>query len=146
MRPREILRFVRECVNTAINHRRIKVTEQDILDAERTYSADALVDISLEMKDVKPEYDNVPYAFIGAPVVMSKEKVEIRLRDAGIVPSELQRVLDLLVWFGVLGIYVSEEEERYSHQYEHDPKRMTFGLRAFAYCIHPAFRVALGCT
>lgn len=146
MRPREVLRFMHECINAAINHRRERVTERDILDAERTYSADALVDISLEMKDVKPEYDNVPYAFIGAPVIMSKQLVQGKLIESGIPSAETDRVLDLLVWFGVLGVHLSDEEERYSYQFEHDPKRMMTGLVNFAYCVHPAFRVALGTT
>ena len=146
MRPREVLRFVKESINTAINRKHEKVTEHDILDAERSYSADALVDIGLEMKDVKPEYDNVPYAFIGARATLSRTEVEQKLREADILDKEVERVIDLLLWFGVLGIYVSEDEERYSYQYEHDPKRMSAGLKSFAYCIHPAFRVALGCS
>jgi len=146
MRPREVLRFVRESINTAINRKHEKVTEQDILDAERSYSADALVDICLEMKDVKPEYDNVPYAFIGAGITLSLTEVELKLREVGIPVTEAERVIELLLWFGVLGIYVSEDEERYSYQYEHNPKRMSAGLKNFAYCIHPAFRVALGCS
>jgi hypothetical protein len=145
MRPREVLRFVRESINTAINRKHEKVTEQDILDAERSYSADALVDICLEMKDVKPEYDNVPYAFIGAGITLFLTEVELKLREVGIPVTEAERVIELLLWFGVLGIYVSEDEERYSYQYEHNPKRMSAGLKNFAYCIHPAFRVALGC-
>jgi hypothetical protein len=48
-----------------------------------------------------------------------------------------------LVWFGVLGISVNEDEERYSYQFEQDPKRMLAGLRSYAYCVHPAFRSAL---
>jgi hypothetical protein len=36
MRPREALLFIRESINTAINHKHEKVTEQDILDAERS--------------------------------------------------------------------------------------------------------------
>jgi hypothetical protein len=146
LRPREVLRFVRESINTAINRKHETVTEQDILDAERSYSADALVDIGLEMKDVKPEYDNVTYAFIGARVVLSRTEVESKLREVGIKEEEVDRVIDLLLWFGVLGIYLDYEEERYSYQYEHDPKRMSAGLGNFAYCIHPAFRVALGCS
>ena len=43
-------------------------------------------------------------------------------------------------------VYVSEDEERCSFQYEHDPKRMSAGLKNYAYCIHPAFRLALGCS
>lgn len=60
--------------------------------------------------------------------------------------SDLPEVVQLLLWFGVLGVYLSEDEERYSYQFEHDPKLMTAGLRKFAYCIHPAFRPALGCV
>jgi hypothetical protein len=146
MRPREVLRFVRESINTAINRRHEKVTELDIIDAERSYSADALVDISLELKDVAPAYDNVPYAFIGARVTLSRAEVEQKLREIDIRNEEIARVIELLLWFGVLGIYVSEDDERYSYLYEHDPRRMTAGLRNFAYCIHPAFRVALGCS
>ncbi len=143
MRPREVLRFVRESINTAVNRRHETVTEDDILEAERTYSADALVDITLEMKDVKPEYGDAPYAFIDSPAVVSRKQVEETLRKAGVTDGDLSRVIDLLLWFGVLGVYINEDDERYSHQYEHDPKRMTAGLRDYAFCIHPAFRVAL---
>jgi len=146
LRPREVLRFVGGCINTAINHRHEKVMESDILQAERAYSAESLVDISLEMRDVKLQYDNVPYAFIGASTVLSRTGVEAHLKEAGIHIEDLPEVIELLVWFGVLGIFVSEDDERYSYQFEHDPKRMAAGLRAHAYCIHPAFRSALGCS
>ena len=145
MRPREVLRFVRESVNTAINRKHEKVAEQDILDAEQSYSADALVDISLEMKDVRLEYADVPYAFIGSRITLSRAEVEQKLREIHIPAEQVGRVLELLLWFGVLGIYVSEDEERYSYQYEHDPKMMAAGVKNYAYCIHPAFRLALGC-
>ena len=144
MRPREVLRFVRECIDTAINRRREKVSEEDILQAEKSYSADALVDITLEMADVKPQYGNAPYAFIDAPSVLSKQQVEELLTKAGMKKDELGEIIDLLVWFGVLGVYVSEDDERYSYQFEHDPKRMLAGLSSFAYSVHPAFRCALG--
>lgn len=143
MRPREVLRFVRECVNTAINRRREKVNEDDILKAEERYSADALVDITLEMKDVKPEYANAAYAFIDAPTILSRQQVDDLLKKAGMPSLELDQIVDLLIWFGVLGIFVSDDEERYSHEFERDPKRMSAGLRSFAYCIHPAFRTEL---
>ena len=74
------------------------------------------------MKDVKPAYDNVPYAFIGAPAIMSKQLVKDKLNESGISVEETEHVLDLLVWFGVLGIYLADEEERYSYQFEHDPE------------------------
>lgn len=57
----------------------------------------------------------------------------------------MQRVLELLLWFGFLGIYISEEEERYSYQFQHDLKKLHGGVQQFAYCIHPSFRSSLGC-
>ncbi len=146
MRPREVLRFVRDCINTAINRKHEKVTEEDILKAQTAYSAEALVDISLEMRDVKPQYDNVPYAFIGCTTVLSLVEAGNKLLEAGVPESEFREVIELLLWFGVLGIYVNEDEERYSYQFEHDPRLMRAGLTNYAYCVHPAFRPALGCT
>jgi hypothetical protein len=120
------------------------VTEDDILHAEHSYSEDALVDITLEMKDVRPEYANVPYSFIGTSTILSREQVMEKLKEVGIPNEEIEAVSQLLLWFGFLGIYVSEEDERYSFQFEHNIKRMQAGLKTTAYCIHPAFRSALG--
>lgn len=144
MRPREVIRFVRECIDVAINRNRDRVTEEDILYAEQSYSEDALVDITLEMKDVKPEYADVPYSFIGVPITLTRGQVEAKLREVQIAGDQLESVIQLLLWFGFLGIYVSEDEERYAFQFQHNVKRMQAGLNDVAYCIHPAFRAALG--
>ena len=144
MRPREVIRFVRECINVAINRNHDRVTEEDIRHAERSYSEDALVDITLEMKDVKPKYADVPYSFIGASAILSRDQVTERLKEVGVTDAEFENVLQLLLWFGFLGIYVSEEDERYAYRFEHNIKRMQTGLKTFGYCIHPAFRAVLG--
>ena len=146
MRPRELLRFVRECIDVGVNRRRQKLTEDDILQAERNYSSAALVDVCLEMKDVNPKYVDVPYAFIGSNVVLSAADVARSVQDAGIQPAEVNQVIDVLLWFCVIGIYLDDEEERYSYQFEHNSGMLTTGVSHYAYCIHPAFRVALGCT
>jgi hypothetical protein len=144
MRPREVIRFVRECINVAINRNHDRVTEDDILHAEVAFSEDALVDIILEMKDVKPEYADVPYGFISASPILSRLDVEERLREAKVAPPEFEPVIQLLLWFGFLGIYVNEDDERYAYLFEHNVKRMQSGLSTFAYSVHPAFRGALG--
>ncbi|MHB1795593.1 MAG: P-loop ATPase, Sll1717 family [Acidobacteriaceae bacterium] len=146
MRPRELLRFVRECIDVGVNRRRQKLTEADMLQAEQSYSSDALVDVCLEMRDVNANFADVPYAFIGSKVVLSKADVTTRLEKAGIKPAEVSHVIDILLWFGVMGIYLDDEEERFSYQYEHNSNMLTTGVSHYAYCIHPAFRVALGCT
>ena len=144
MRPRELLRFVRECIDVGVNRQRRKLSENDMLQAERNYSSDALVDVCLEMKDVNPHYANVPYAFIGSSIVLSRTDLETRLSEASVLPEEISHVVDILLWFGVIGIYLDDEEERYSYQYEHNSNMLLAGLDHYAYCIHPAFRTALG--
>lgn len=83
---------------------------------------------------------------IGSSVVLSKADVAKRVEDAGIQSAEVGYVIDILLWFGVIGIYLDDEEERYSYQFEHNSAMLTAGVSHYAYCIHPAFRVALGCT
>jgi hypothetical protein len=146
MRPRELLRFVRDCINVAVNRRHDQVTEHDILHAEHSYSDDALADLSLELKDVRPDFANAPYAFIGAQVNLSLPAVGIALTKAGILPEQVAKVRELLLWFGFLGLCVYPDEERYSYQFEHNLKKMTSGVLQYSYCIHPAFRQALGCA
>jgi hypothetical protein len=146
MRPRELLRFVRDCINVAVNRRHGQVSEEDILHAERSYSDEALVDISLELKDVRPEFADAPYAFIGARAQLAPTEVSAALLKAGITIDQIEKVRDLLLWFGFLGIYVYPEEERYSYEYEHDLQKLKRGIEHFSYTIHPGFRQALGCV
>lgn len=145
MRPRDVLQFVRMCIDAAINRGHDKVTEDDIRQAERAFSEDAFVDIILELKDVNTMYADVPYGFIGTSEVLSKKDVERRLGEAGVAPVACQGVLELLLWFGFLGVYASADEERYSYQFQYDLKKMQSGLQQSAFCVHPSFRAALGC-
>ncbi len=145
MRPRELLQFTRECINVAINRNHNKVMQDDILKAEESFSEDLLVEVNLELQDVTPEYLDIPYAFIGSKIVMSKTEVTERLLDAKVPPDKLDNVISLLLWFGFVGIYVNADDERYSYQFQHDTKLMVAGLRQFSYCINPGFRTALGC-
>jgi len=146
MRPREVLRFTRESVNTAVNRGHDKISEADILQAEKIYSDDLLVDITFDLKDVSPDYTDVPYAFISCRPVLSENGVKKRLAEANVPFDQMQKAIDLLLWFGFLGIYVNEDEERYSFQFQHDIKKMQSVEGEFAYCIHPGFRKALGCS
>jgi hypothetical protein len=147
MRPRDLLRFARQCVNVAVNRGHVKVLENDILTAEKTYSEDQLQDVSFELRDVSPSCPDVLYAFIGSRHLLSRPEVCEKLREAGVLETDLARILTLLVWFGFLGFVASEDEgERYSYQFQHRVDRMAIGLKPTPiYAIHPTFRVAFGC-
>jgi hypothetical protein len=145
MRPREVLRFMRDCINVAVNRGHERVLEDDICTAERSYSEDALVDLAYELKDVRAEFGNAPYAFIGSLAQLTASEVSIALMGAGVKLEELDKVRELLLWFGFLGICTYTDEERYSYQFEHNVQKMMSGLQQFSYCIHPAFHKSLEC-
>jgi hypothetical protein len=147
LRPREIIRFCRYCLDVAVSRGHDRVQEADVLQAEKSYSDDELVDISLEMGDLDPKYADVPYAFIDAQSSLSREEVETRIRDSGIEDGRIGEMITLLLWFGFLGLHVPPDGERYSFQFQHDLKKMWSGLdQKSVLCIHPAFHAALGCT
>jgi hypothetical protein len=147
MRPREVLRFCRECLDVAVNRGHERVSESDILQAEKLYSGDALVDVSFELKDVDGRFTDLPYAFIGAAVPCATADVDRRLVVAGLEERECARAVDLLLWFGFLGYSIFPDEERFSYQFQHDLRKMKSGMPSeYAFTVHPAFRKALGCT
>lgn len=146
LRPREVLRFTRESINTAVSRGHEKVTQDDVLQAEKSFSDDLLVEITYELRDVSPSYAEVPYAFIGCKTLLSKVDVERLLLDASITADKLENAVDLLLWFGFLGIKnLGEDDERYSYSYQHDIRKFQGITGNFTYCIHPGFRKALGC-
>jgi len=145
-RPREVLRFCRTCIDVAVSRGRDRVTESDIYQAERQCSEDSLVDISFELKDVAEEFSDLPYAFVGASLPLAPTEVDARIQSAGLAASELNRARDLLMWFGFLGLWASPEVERFSHEFQHDLRKMRSGLdEGHSYTIHPTFRAALEC-
>jgi hypothetical protein len=146
LRPREILRFVRDCVDVAVNRGHESVQEQDILHAENSYSDDALVDLTLELKDISPDLTNVPYGFIGMGSSIPQQELELTIVQAGVGKEKTSKVIELLLWFGFIGLQIYPDEERYGYQFQHNIQKMRSGASSSLYCIHPAFRKALGCT
>jgi hypothetical protein len=147
MRPREVLRFCRSCLDVAVSRGRDKVAESDILQAERVCSADALVDIRFELKDVATRFEGVPDVFHGAILPLSRDEVEARVQKVGLTNEETSRAIDLLIWFGFLGYWAGTDAERFSHQYQHDLRKMSAGLPLMqTYTVHRAFRSALECV
>jgi hypothetical protein len=144
MRPRNLLRLLRECLNVAVNRGHAKVTESDIHQAEKTYSEDQLQEVTSELKDVAPNLPDVLYDFIGCASILREDEVLSRI--SGVTLAQ-PNTLELLLWFGFLGVVDHHGEERYAYQFHYGVKRL---LQEAAtprrFVIHPAFRVELGCA
>jgi hypothetical protein len=147
MRPWDLLHLLRRCLNVAVNRGHSKVSESDILQAEKTYSEDQLQDVSFELRDISPDYPEVLYAFIDSAAVLTEAAVRERLAAAGVWSDQRERVLDLLLWFGFLGVLRPDGEERYAYQYKYGVGRMLRDVATpLRFVMHPAFRRALGCS
>lgn len=146
MRPRDLLRFLRQCVNVAVNRGHNRVTENDILQAQKDYSEDQLQEVSFELRDISPNFPDILYSFIGCSPILEEENLTEILSAAQVAPEELDKLRKLLLWFGFIGVLDQGGEERYAYEYHYGVSRMLHdAVSPNRFVIHPAFRSALGC-
>jgi hypothetical protein len=146
MRPRDLLRFLRRAVDVAVNRGHSLVRAEDLATAEATYSEELLLSINYEVSDVRKEYVDLLYEFIGSPSAMSRDEVIAKLSSA-VGKDRAEDALHLLLWFGFLGVTEhGQEDPQYSYQVRYNLAKLIAILnRSSAQAvIHPAFRVALG--
>lgn len=149
MRPRDLLDFLHQAVGTAINRGHDRVTESDIRKAEENYSSDLFQSLIFELADINKDYEEVMYGFIDCPSRMNEATLTKRLTDVGLFHSETQKLIDLLLWFGFLGIQSAEDEDPlFSYQVNYNLKRLrpTVQRENINFVIHPAFRTSLRCS
>jgi hypothetical protein len=146
MRPRDLISFLRQCISVAINRGNIKVMEADILEAEKQYSEDQLQAVVFELRDIRPEFADLPYAFIDSNFTMKQAQLEAKIREFHISGDRVSEALNLLLWFGFFGIIAADGEEKYAHMYQYGVKRMLREVSADSlFVVHPAFRSVLAC-
>jgi hypothetical protein len=145
LRPRDLLMFLSDAIQVAIDRDHEKVTSDDILHAERAYSEDMLVNLLFEIEDTHPEISDAVYSFQGAGATLLPEAIDRLVRGAG-VPAEANSVVELLLWYGFLGVRLGTGEEQYSYTVRYNLRRLTHQITTgqAKYVVHPAFRMALG--
>ena len=150
MRPRDLLQFLRSAMHIAMNRGHARIEEDDLIQAERSYSEDLLLTMSFEIGDTYPEYSELLYAFEDSLAAMPVQDARNRLKLLGNVPQdEVERVLELLIWFGFLGVSSSPQaKERYSFDMQGNMRRLLYPLATgdARVVVHRAFRAALGIT
>ena len=144
MKPREIIRFARQALEVAINRNHEKVLEEDIVFAEIGYSEDSLQDLMFELKDINPKYQDVLYNFFYCKPRLNYSDVESLIKKDVVEDSEVQKIIELLVWFGFLGVIIGSEETKYSYQVQYNIRKLGLENQS-AFEIHPCFRCGLEC-
>jgi hypothetical protein len=146
MRPRDAILFVQRAQQVALNRSHLRISADDIQQAETGYSEESLIQLGLEMEDTHHGMADALFAFQGSAAMLSPQDVEETLTRGQVPEDGISRAVDLLLWFGFLGVQVAEGDPMYSHTVRFTMRRLTHPIDAGTgqYIIHPAFRKALG--
>jgi len=151
MRPRGLIDLLNHCKAFAVNFRHDRVLAGNVAKGMRAFSNDLLVDVGYEIRDVMPCAADVLLAFIDVPSRLGQARLVSTLRGAGIPGPEVRNVIDLLLWYGVIGLVAEPGQDPmyiYSVNYEMAKLRAlqarteTQGA-GDVYAINPAFLPAL---
>jgi hypothetical protein len=143
MRPRFLINLISQCKSFAVNLNHKKIEAEDIEKGFRSYSADLLTDISYEIRDVFPEAENILYAFIASSSELSYHKLQELMKEQFEDDSQIDRLIDLLLWHGFLGVKSKNGEISYIYSLNYNMKLLK-GLiqklnNGVSYVINPSF-------
>jgi len=147
MRPRNFLNLLNYCKSSAVNLQHDKISVDDIRKGCEAYSRDIANEIGLEIRDVFPEAEDLPYYFIGARQRLSRRELESHLSETDVVVEQHPRLIEIMLWFAFLGVRSQLKRQRgdlYIYDVQYDMKKLRrladavkTGERGFV--IHPAF-------
>lgn len=148
MRPRNVIKIFAHSKGFAANLAHSKIDDADLEKGVRAYSQDLLVELDHELADVFPVARDLLYQFIDAPPQMSRQDLESLMREAGIEELDIYKVVDFLLYYGILGVRTSEDVIHYIFNVNYDLKvlqvRAARIVDGVVYVMNPAFRPALG--
>jgi len=147
MRPRFLLNLINQCKSFAVNLNHSVIEQDDIEKGLEAYSSDLLADIHYEIDDIAPGSGESLYAFIGSKQILHHKDVGNLLNDFGITTELASKIIDILLWYGFLGIQVEDNETKYIYNFNYNMRLMNgFAKKKkddLFYQINPAFWPAL---
>ena len=147
MRPRYLIDLINYCKSFAINLHHVTIDADDIKRGVSAFSADIFEDISLEIRDVNPKAADVLYALVGIVGVQGEDDIKLRLMESGFAFEDGPWLIDLLLWYGVLGM-VEGNLQKYIYDYKYNWKLLEAHLKrsrveGARLVVNPAFVDAL---
>jgi hypothetical protein len=150
MRPRFLLNLISHCRGFAVNFEHDRIEVDDIRRGLDAFSTDLIYDIDLEIRDVLPFAVDVLYAFLEQSALLTAEDIE-RLLKKKFDEDARRKIVDVLLWYGVLGVVRPTGEVAFIYSVNYDMKRLT-GLmdgldpQKRSFFINPAFWPGLEVT
>lgn len=151
MRPRALIDLANHCRGFAVNLGHPKIEPDDIRRGVEAFSSDLVVDIGYEIRDILPAAENVLYAFIGEPQTLPAITVQTLLESGGILPAVVKDIVNILLWYGVLGVRRIDGTVTYIYSVNYEMPILTGIIRKLeaqgvVYMVNPAFVPGLQIT
>jgi hypothetical protein len=115
-RPRDIVYFVKAAVSFAVNRRRDRVEEKDILDAEMQYSQYAWDSILVENSSTVPELEKILIEFVGGESVLTQSSIRQHISSTGVDAERVDDIILQLVSLTFLGVEVAQNRFVYADE------------------------------
>lgn len=148
MRPRNVIKMFSHAKGFAANLGHQRIDESDLEKGIRAYSQDLLVELDHELTDVFPAAKDFLYRFIDTSPRHSLHDLQRLILNAGIDQGDVVRIIDFLLYYGILGVQTSADQAHYIFNVNYDLKilqiRASRAGDSAAYVMNPAFRSALG--
>jgi hypothetical protein len=141
MRPRNLLKIFNHCRGFATTFQRKKITADDITKGLLAYSHDLIEELDRELTDVFPAARDLLYHFLDARAIFSAVDLAAILTAAKIESADHERVIDFLLYYGVMGIH-SVDHDYFIFGVNYDLRQLKIRISRVAdvrYIIHPAF-------
>ena len=140
MRPRFLIELCERAISFAINRGHQKVTVQDVEDGLEQQSLYLVSDFGYEMRDVAGISEDIFYRFIGRSETLTPEEIAIIVGGDG---PAIDRTLDLLMWYGFLGIPGVDGRPVFIYDRAYDMRRLDAERKRqgsdLLYIVNPAF-------
>lgn len=106
-RPRDIIVLVKSALNNAVSKKHTIIQEEDILDAQKSYSQYAFSTLISENNDHIPHFEDFLFQFAGMNELISEVDVLTAMENSKIDSSLLEEVIDCLCSLSFLGLEIS---------------------------------------
>ena len=144
MRPRSLIDLLQYCRSHAVNLGHHIIEAEDIYQGEEAYSTDLVTNISYEIRDIYPKAADILYEFIEMPATLSHSQIHELISRSTTDEAKINQILELLLWYAVVGLKRKDEEVTYIYSVKYDIKRLISLIQKHTgeepiFYINPAF-------
>lgn len=147
MRPRNLLKIFKHCLSYAIKMDHDKIEVDDIARGMKAYSQDLLIEVDREISDIFPKAKGVIYEFLDEQTSFEYGDLLTLMNLAGLSDEEGQKVIEFMLYYGLLGIKKAQQESIYIYQANNDPEVINARIRKWGssvrYVVNPGLWPAL---